>query len=80
MAIVAARESSRSRVPTFTAVYCGSAELSRTAGAICIVIDLTEGMNADSLPKQRLMRPCIAILPEHTSAEELARRPVYLEM
>ena len=62
MAIVAARESSNPEFPTFTAVYCGSAELSRAAGADLIVIDLTEGMNADSLPKQRLMRPCIAIL------------------
>ena len=73
MAIVAARESANPEVSTFTALYCGSAELSRAAGADLIVIDLTEGMNADSLPKQRLMRPCIAILPEHTSAEELAQ-------
>jgi hypothetical protein len=72
VAIVAARESAKLEFRSFTAVYCGSVDQGSAAGADVIVIDLTEGIDEASFPRQPLVQPYIAILPEHTPPEDVA--------
>jgi DNA-binding NtrC family response regulator len=73
LAVVDARQTATHDLRTFTILHCGSTEQGVAAGADVVVMDLTGGLPAGSLPTPSACAPCLAILPEHIAPHDLTR-------